>query len=284
MTDKIKNIIEALLFASDTPLTIQKLREILEVDSVKDIRKGLKKLEEHYAKTDSAMRIIEVAGGFQIVSKEDYATYVNKLYKGRQASRLTQRALETLAIIAYKQPITKHEMESIRGVNVDGVVKTLLERDLVTIEGRQKAPGNPLLYGTTKYFLEYFGLNSLDALPKLKEIDELLKEDDKFLESLDQVALKQLDPEVLGLTNLAELKGDESDSQPKVSEDQPPSDQGDTEQSSEVTDEQEKSGADDSVKESENSSEQPQSNQVDMEQDSDVSDEQEKSIKHDSSK
>ena len=127
---------------------------------------------------------------------------MQKLYKGRQASRLTQRALETLAIIAYKQPITKHEIENIRGVNVDGVVKTLLERNLVTIEGRQKAPGNPLLYGTTKYFLEYFGLKSLDALPKLKEIDELLKEDDKFLESLDQVALKQLEPEVLGITSL----------------------------------------------------------------------------------
>jgi segregation and condensation protein B len=202
MPENIKNIIEALLFASDTPLTIQKLRELLEVSSVKDIRKGLDRLEEHYLKTGSAMKIIEVAGGYQIVSKEDYASYVQKLYKGRQASRLTQRALETLAIIAYKQPITKHEIENIRGVNVDGVVKTLLERNLVTIEGRQKAPGNPLLYGTTKYFLEYFGLKSLEALPKLKEIDELLKEDDKFLESLDQVALKQLEPEALGLTSL----------------------------------------------------------------------------------
>jgi segregation and condensation protein B len=166
------------------------------------------------------MRIIEVAGGFQIVSKEDYASYVQKLYKGRQASRLTQRALETLAIIAYKQPITKHEIENIRGVNVDGVVKTLLERNLVTIEGRQKAPGNPLLYGTTKYFLEYFGLKSLEALPKLKEIDELLKEDDKFLESLDQVALKQLEPEALGLTSLKEIEKNGSDADVNANEGQ----------------------------------------------------------------
>jgi len=205
MTDNMKNIIEALLFASDTPITIQKLKEILELDSVRDIRKGIDDLKNHYSKTESAMTIIEVAGGFQIVSREDFASYVQKLYKGRQASRLTQRALETLAIIAYKQPITKNEIENIRGVNVDGVVRTLLERNLVSIEGRQKAPGNPLLYGTTRYFLEYFGLNSLEALPKLKEIDELLKEDDKFLESLDQVALKQLEPEILGLANFERM-------------------------------------------------------------------------------
>ena len=91
------------------------------------------------------------------------------------------------------------EMEAIRGVNVDGVVKTLLERNLVKIEGRQKAPGNPLLYGTTRFFLQYFGLHSLSDLPKLKEIDELLKDDEKFLESLDQVSLQQIAPEALGM-------------------------------------------------------------------------------------
>jgi segregation and condensation protein B len=218
MTDNMKNIIEALLFASDTPMTIQKLKEIMEIDSVKDIRKGIDDLKTHYVKTDSAMTILEVAGGFQIVSKDNYAFYVQKLYKGRQASRLTQRGLETLAIIAYKQPITKHEIENIRGVNVDGVVRTLLERNLVSIEGRQKVPGNPLLYGTTKYFLEYFGLNSLEALPKLKEIDELLKEDEQFLESLDQVALKQLEPEALGMTSLKEKDNNNSDSSDTSSE------------------------------------------------------------------
>ena len=232
MTDNMKNIVEALLFASDTPITIQKIKEILEMDSVKDIRKGIDDLKTHYVKTDSAMTILEVAGGFQIVSKDNYASYVQKLYKGRQASRLTQRGLETLAIIAYKQPITKHEIENIRGVNVDGVVRTLLERNLVTIEGRQKAPGNPLLYGTTKYFLEYFGLNSLEALPKLKEIDELLKEDEQFLESLDQVALKQLEPEALGMTSLEEKDNNKSDSS-------------DTSSESQKTEKQDESGKDD---------------------------------------
>ena len=212
MAEKIRHVIEALLFASDTPVTIQKLKEILELDSIIDIKKGIDDLKNHYLKTDSAMTVIEVAGGYQIVSKEEFATYIQKLYKGRQASRLTQRALETLAIIAYRQPITKNEIENIRGVNVDGVVRTLLERNLISIEGRQKAPGNPLLYGTTKYFLEYFGLKSLDNLPKLKEIDELLKEDEQFLESLDQVALKKLEPELLGLTSLEEKENKSSGS------------------------------------------------------------------------
>lgn len=214
MDMKIEKLIEALLFASDIPLNLNKLKEILEVNSSKEIREGIQSLQKYYDKTDSTLTIIEVAGGYQIVSREQFSPYVQKLYKGRQVSRLTQRGLETLAIVAYKQPITKHEIESIRGVNVDGVVKTLLERNLITIEGRQKAPGNPLLYGTTKYFLEYFGLKNIESLPKLKEIDELLKEDEKFLESLDQVALKQLNPEVLGLKNI-EKNENETDLQQK---------------------------------------------------------------------
>jgi segregation and condensation protein B len=203
--DNLHRIIEAILFASDTPLSQQKFKEVLEGIGVKDIREAMAYLNQQYEQSGSALKIIEIAGGYQIVTREEYAPFLQKLYKGRSASRLTQRALETLAIVAYKQPITKQEIESIRGVNVDAVMKTLLERNLITIEGRQKAPGSPLLYGTTKYFLEYFGLKSLEALPKLKEIDELLKSDEKFLESLDQVAIEKLAPEVLGLKNPEEL-------------------------------------------------------------------------------
>jgi len=201
MKEELTHIIEALLFASDTPLSLQKLKEIIELETITLARTAIESLNEFYDKNGSALTVVEVAGGYQIVSRKEYAGYVQKLFRGRQASRLTQRGLETLAIIAYKQPITKTEIENIRGVNVDGVIKTLLERNLVTIEGREKAPGNPLLYGTTKYFLEYFGLKSLEYLPKLKEIDELLRDDTKFLESLDQVALRQLEPEALGLKN-----------------------------------------------------------------------------------
>ena len=209
MEIKIKQIVESLLFASDNPLSIPKMKAIIEDVTNKEIKNVISELNKEYEKKNSSLIIVEVADGYQIVTRNEFAPYIKKLYKGRTQSRLTQRGLETLSIIAYKQPVTKQEMENIRGVNVDGVVKTLLERNLITIVGREKAPGNPLLYGTTKYFLEYFGLKSLDALPKLKEIDELLKDDEKFLESLDQVKLEQMAPEELGLKNLEKSNNDQ---------------------------------------------------------------------------
>jgi segregation and condensation protein B len=202
MEAKLKQIVESLLFASDNPVNIQKLKTLIEGTTAREIQGCISELNREYDQTNRSIVIVEVADGYQIVTREEFSPYIKKLYKGRAQSRLTQKALETLSIIAYKQPVTKQEMENIRGVNVDGVVKTLLERDLITITGREKAPGSPLLYGTTKYFLEYFGLRSLDALPKLKEIDELLKADEKFLESLDQITLEQLEPEALGIKNI----------------------------------------------------------------------------------
>jgi segregation and condensation protein B len=201
-------IIEALLFASDSSLTVKRIKDMLEDRSTKEIRNALNQLKKKYDKSGNALMIEEVAEGYRIFTRPEFEPYIRQLVKSRSTSRLTQKALETLAIIAYKQPITKVEMESIRGVNVDGVVRTLLERNLITIKGREKAPGNPLLYGTTRYFLEYFGLKNLDALPKLKELDELLKEDEKFLESLDQVALEQLKPEILGIKNMEKKQMD----------------------------------------------------------------------------
>ncbi len=210
MDEKIVATIEALVFASDLPLTIQKIKEIIEGLGAREIRKAIEQLNERYTRQGSALQIVEVAGGFQMVTRPQFAEFVSRLYKTRQGQRLTQKALETLAIVAYKQPITKQEIEHIRGVNVDGVMRTLIERNLVTVVGREKAPGNPLLYGTTREFLEYFGLKSLDDLPKLKEIDEILKSDEKFLESLDQVALEQLAPEELGIANPDELLNDQA--------------------------------------------------------------------------
>jgi len=205
MQEKLTQIIESLMFMSDSPLSITKIKTILPEIAASKIKSSIKELNKTYEKTKSALTIIEVANGYQIVTREEYADYIEKLFKGRSASRLTARALETLAIIAYEQPITKVRMEQVRGVNVDGVVKTLLERDLISIVGREKVPGNPLLYGTTNFFLEYFGLKDLSDLPKLKEIDELLKSDDEFLKSLDQVALQQLEPEALGIKNVGEV-------------------------------------------------------------------------------
>ncbi len=201
-------IIEALLFASDSPVPAKKLREIIpEIENVKEIKKIIAEIDEKYQKQNSPLKIVELAGGFQIVTREEFATWISQLFRARSRAKLTRKGLETLSIIAYKQPITKVEVEKIRGVNSDGVVRTLIERNLITIRGREKAPGNPLLYGTTNYFLEYFGLKSITDLPKLKEMDELLKGDSKFLESLDQVALDQLHPEALGMNSMESSEG-----------------------------------------------------------------------------
>jgi segregation and condensation protein B len=209
--DKIQ-ILEALLFASDEPLTIKRIREIIpEIGTEKTVKKQISEIDEKYEKHNSPFKIIELAGGFQIATREEFATWISKLYKSRTRAKLTRKGLETLAIIAYKQPITKIEVENIRGVNSDSVIRTLIERNLITVKGREKAPGNPLLYGTTNYFLEYFGINDVSHLPKLKEIDELIKGDSKFLESLDQVALDQMMPEILGLNPQADETGAEEE-------------------------------------------------------------------------
>lgn len=194
-------IVEALLFASDAPLPARKIRDIMDDVSVGDIKKAIEQIREKYDSTNSPMQIIEIAEGYQIVTRKEYANWISKLFQSRTSQRLSKKALETLAIIAYKQPITKLEIENIRGVNADAVTRTLIERNLITVVGREKAPGNPLLYGTTKFFMEYFGLADLSHLPRLKEIDELLKNDEQFLESIDQVALEQLHPEALGISS-----------------------------------------------------------------------------------
>lgn len=196
-------VVEALLFASEGPLTAKKIREVIpEVGTESTIKKLINEIDEKYSLQNSPYKIIELAGGFQIVTREEFSPWLAKLYKSRSQTKLTRKGLETLSIIAYKQPITKLEVEKIRGVNADGVIRTLAERNLITVTGREKAPGSPLLYGTTDYFLEYFGLKDISHMPKLKEMDELLKGDTKFLESLDQVALDQMMPEALGLNSM----------------------------------------------------------------------------------
>ncbi len=201
-------IIEALIFASDVPLPSRKIKEIVSKIGEREIKKSIVRINEKYQETKSPLEIIEVAGGYQIVTLPHYSEWIRKLYISRTKNRLTQKALETLAIIAYKQPITKTEVESIRGVNVDTVIRTLIERKLITVTGREKAPGTPLLYGTTRYFLEYFGLKDITDLPRLREIDELLKSDEKFLESLNQISLQELIPEELGITSMLSPKSD----------------------------------------------------------------------------
>ena len=205
------NIVEALLFSSDTPLSVSKIREIVNELTPKEIENAIESLNSHYQKTQRTFTIKEIAGGYQIFTLPEFSDYVERLYLNKQRNRLTQKALETLAIIAYKQPITKNEMEEIRGVNVDGVVKTLSSRNLITITGRAKAPGGPFLYSTTKKFLDYFGLNSLDDLPKLKEIDELIDIEDERYPHHEKI-LRQIQLDELGMqSNGSKTDGNQND-------------------------------------------------------------------------
>lgn len=191
-------IIEALIFASEAPLPIAKIREIIPALSPKQITMVIEYLNEQYRQGGRSYEIREIAGGYQMFTLPEFAAFIDKLYQEKQQSRLTQKSLETLAIVAYKQPVTRHEIEEIRGVNVDGVMKTLLSRGMVTISGRAQAPGSPFLYKTTKKFLDYFGLKSLEDLPKLKEIDELIDVEDEE-RPYHETILREINLSELGL-------------------------------------------------------------------------------------
>ena len=169
--EQVKHIIEAMLFVSDKPLFVNEIKGVLEDADVRQVKDTLAELAKEYEDTNRAFRIKEMAGGYQIVTNAALAPWLKKLYKTSGADRLTGPSLETLAIVAYKQPATKPEIEAIRGVNVDGVLKTLIEKSLVRIVGRRETVGRPILYGTTSEFLQYFGLNSLEELPKLEEFN-----------------------------------------------------------------------------------------------------------------
>jgi segregation and condensation protein B len=172
--DNVKSVIEALLFASDKPLTIEQVRNVLDNLEATEIRRILEELRSEYEASNRGIRLAEIAGGFQLVTPSSHAPFLRKLFKGRHVERLSKPALETLAIIAYKQPLTRLEIESLRNVNVDGVIGTLLDKSLIRISGRKKAPGNPYVFSTTKQFLEYFGLKSLEELPKMEEFSSLV--------------------------------------------------------------------------------------------------------------
>ena len=163
-------IIEALLFASEKPLTVEQIHEVLDDVDAADIRRCIDELRQAYRVANRAFTIEEVAGGFQMATDPQFAGWIRKLYKEARTDRLSAAALDTLAIIAYRQPLTRAEIEDIRGVNVDGVMRTLLEKGVIKILGRKEAPGRPLIYGTTREFLQYFGLNSLADLPSIDEL------------------------------------------------------------------------------------------------------------------
>ncbi len=171
---EIKEIIEALLYISGEPLSVDRIKNVLEEVDRGKIKSLLWDLQHEYDMRLSGLRIVEIAGGFQFATRPELAPWVKKLKKIKQSARLTTPSLETLAIVAYKQPIVKAEIEDIRGVDSAGVLKGLLDKRFVKIIGRKDVPGRPILYATTREFLQYFGLKDLSDLPTLKEFNDLI--------------------------------------------------------------------------------------------------------------
>lgn len=173
LTSNYKSAIEALLFVSEKPVLMDQLKEVFKDLTAAQILDQIKALQEEYVNRDAGMVIVEIAGGFQMLSNSHAAPYIREFYKTKAKEKLSRPALESLAIIAYKQPAGRAEVEIIRGVNSDGTIAHLLNKGLIKITGRKEVPGRPFLYGTTKEFLEYFGLKSIDDLPKIEEFNQL---------------------------------------------------------------------------------------------------------------
>lgn len=170
--------VEALIFASEQPVTAEEiaisLSRTFERDySIDEIALTLESLKEKYASDIFSFEVVETGGGYQFLTKNEYHQSISLFLNLKSNRRLSVAALETLAIIAYKQPVTRPEIEDIRGVNSDYTVQKLMEKDLVEIVGRSDEPGKPLLYGTSQFFMDYFGINAMDELPRLKEFEEL---------------------------------------------------------------------------------------------------------------
>lgn len=182
--DDLKGAVEALLFASEKPLSAEEMKNAFPEGegsvTASDIRKTVEALKDEYEAQNRGFRVYEIANGYQIASDMRFAEVLRRFYISREKKKISQAGLETLSVIAYRQPVTRADIEGIRGVNVDGAIKTLMEKGLIKIAGRKDVPGRPILYGTTDEFLEHFGLKSTQELPPLSEY-----------------SLKDLDPSLL---------------------------------------------------------------------------------------
>jgi segregation and condensation protein B len=199
MENNYHSVIEALIFSSDDTITAGEiLKAIKGIDgediqiSQNEIDEAVDLLNKNYELQNLAFRILKIANGYLFATTKDFSKYVGYLSSEKSKRRLSQAALETLSIIAYKQPITKPEIESIRGVNSDYILNTLLEKNLITISGRAESVGRPLLYATTIEFLKYFGLNKLEDLPKPREIEEIMNDED-FIEQKRKILMNSLE-------------------------------------------------------------------------------------------
>ena len=195
MDAELKPILEALLFVSEKPLLIEQVREVLGPEAEPAVlRRCFQELAQDYERSRRGLRVVEVAEGFQIVTDPALASYVGKLNRRIRTVRLTKPSLETLAIVAYRQPATRVEIEQIRGVDVGGVLETLLKLSMVRITGRKEVVGRPLLYGTTREFMEHFGLKDLGDLPSLEELQGVPSE----LREVAGIAATESGAEIVG--------------------------------------------------------------------------------------
>tara|TARA_B110000438_G_scaffold38442_1_gene38202 strand:- start:1451 stop:2074 length:624 start_codon:yes stop_codon:yes gene_type:complete len=180
--DELKSIVENVLLAADQPVNVAELEKIfLNTAEKNDLQVILEELKEEYQSRN--LQILEVADGYQLCTRHEFNEWIRKFLKLDRSSRLSQPSLDTLSIIAYKQPLTRQEVDDIRGVDSSGVVKTLLEKKVIGPAGRKKVPGRPIMYRTTQKFLEYFGLKDLSDLPTLEDLKEELEGDDPPLQS-----------------------------------------------------------------------------------------------------
>jgi segregation and condensation protein B len=171
---KAKLVVEALIFASSKPLTPAEIRKVTKVLTVTQIQQIVAELKEDYQKSGRCFELLEIAGGYELSTKKEFAAWILKIELQRKARQATQSALETLAILAYKQPLTRAEIESLRGVDTSGVLGTLMEKNFIKIVGKKEVPGRPFMYGTTEKFLEHFGLKALVDLPSIDEIRQMV--------------------------------------------------------------------------------------------------------------
>ncbi len=216
MENIYNSIIEALIFSSDDSIPASDIvKAIKGIDgeeiqiSTSDVEAAIEELNKKYDEQNLSFRIIKISGGYLFATRPEYAKYVGYLSSEKSKRRLSQAALETLAIIAYKQPLTKPELETIRGVNSDYILNMLLEKNLIAITGRAETIGRPLLYGTTNEFLKYFGLDKLSDLPKPREIEEIMKDED-FIEQKNKIMMNMIE-ENLESETVEEQNADETE-------------------------------------------------------------------------
>ena len=179
-TSGTKQILEALLFASDAPIGLSTLVEVLDGPDSSSVAATLAEMARDFEESGRGVALAEIAGGYQILSRKECAPWIDRMLRSRRKVRLSRAGLETLAIVAYKQPVTKVEIDGIRGVDSSGSLHTLLERGLVVIKGRSKGVGRPLVYATSPEFLAYMGINDLADLPELKELSTVLEDRERL--------------------------------------------------------------------------------------------------------